>query len=314
MNSKHCPRCNFSIFTVKIGKTSSGRQRYKCKNCCKTWTSKTTSSKINKKIWNDFVFHNFNVEELSSKYQKSEKTIRNILHQYEVPSIAPRAPADVIVMDVTYFGRSWGILTVLNAHTGDCLYCEETRGYETTWDYERAIKELAKYNIHPKACVIDIKRGVAEMLEGYGIKVQFCQFHQLKIITKYLTRKPVLQPNAELRDIALSLTHTTEKNFTYALAYWRLHHLTWLEEKTHYDNGRWEYTHKPTRSAIKSLLNNSSYLFTYERNPELGIPNTNNKIEGVHSEIKRRLANHRGCGKTLRIKIVRSFLSGRTGV
>ena len=105
------------------------------------------------------------------------------------------------------------------------------------------------YNIRPKACVIDGKKGVAGMLTEYGIKVQFCQFHQLKIITRYLTRKPKLQPHIELRDIALGLTHTSEQSFIYSLACWRLQYLTWLNERTYHDNGKWEYTHKQTRIA-----------------------------------------------------------------
>ena len=312
MNSKHCPHCN-SIMTIRFGKVH-GKCRYRCKNCKKTWVNKSHRKNVNNDIWDDYVFHNFNIGELAAKYNLGERTVWNILHDYKIPPIIPKSPVDVITMDVTYFGHSWGLLTVLNAHTGDCLYCEETRGYETVWDYEKAVKKLAWHSIHPKACVIDGKKGVAEMLTEYGIKVQFCQFHQLKIITRYLTRKPKLQPNIELRDITLSLIHTSEENFTYSVAHWRLQHLNWLNEKTYYDNGKWEYTHKQTRSAINSLLHNLPYLFTYKQYPELNIPNTNNMVEGVHSEIKRRLANHRGCGKTLRIKIVRNFLSRRTGV
>ena len=55
MNSRICPRCNFNI-SVKIGTTSSGRQRYHCKNCHKAWTTKSRPQVLSKTIWNDLVF------------------------------------------------------------------------------------------------------------------------------------------------------------------------------------------------------------------------------------------------------------------
>lgn len=73
------------------------------------------------------------------------------------------------------------------------------------------------------------------------------------------------------------------------------------------------------RTKIPEVLSivstkNLPCLFTFEDYPGLNIPNTNNMIEGVHSELKRRLANHRGLKKGQKIKFVRIFLSGRTEV
>ena len=313
MNSKHCPRCNCSTRIVKIGTTSSGRQRYKCKNCNKTWVSKAHAQVLAKSIWNDLVFHNMNYSELSDKYKISERSIRRKLDLYTPPIIVP-SPADVIVMDVTYFGRSWGILTVTNAHDGKTLYCESTNGYETVWDYEKAIRYLHKHGVYPKVAIMDGKKGVINMLEEYDIKIQFCQFHQLKIITHCLTKKPTLLPNIELRNIALTLTHTNYESFMAMVYGWKLRHEIWLQEKSYTEDGKWGYTHRLTRRAINSLITNLPYLFTYQEYPELNIPNTNNKIEGLHSELKRRLNNHRGLKKAQKIQFARIFFSGRTEV
>ncbi|MBR3353057.1 IS1 family transposase [Candidatus Saccharibacteria bacterium] len=296
---------------VKIGKTSSGRQRYKCKNCNKTWVSNAHLLVLAKLIWDDFVFRNMNYGELADKYKMSERSIRRKMNLYTPPEIVP-TPADVIAMDVTYSGRSWGILTVINAHNGKTLYSEPTNGYESVWDYEKAIRKLHSYGIHPKVAIIDGKKGVINMLEKYGIEVQFCQFHQLKIITQCLTRKPVLLPNKELRNIALSLVHTDRETFIAMVYGWKLHNEVWLQEKSHTEDGKWEYTHRLTRRAINSLITNLPYLFTHQQYPDLDIPNTNNKIEGLHSELKRRLNNHRGLKKAQKIQFARIFFSGRT--
>ena len=143
-----------------------------------------------------------NYGELANKYKVSERNIRRRLDLYIPPEIIP-VKTIVIAMNVTYFGLSWGILTVINTHSGKSLYCEPVNSYETVWNYEKAIKHLHEYGVYPKVVIIDGKTGVINMLKEYGIEVQFCQFHQLKIITQCLTRKPVLLPNIELRNTAV---------------------------------------------------------------------------------------------------------------
>lgn len=313
MNSRNCPRCHFTTNVVKIGKTSSGRQRYKCKTCHKTWVKKPRPNTLAKHLWHDFIFHNQNITELSLKYRLSEKTIRNKLNNYEPPQIIP-TPAEVIAMDVTYFGRTGGILTVINAIDGKVLYSESTGSYETVYDYEKAIRFLISHGVKPKAAVIDGKKGVAEMLEGYGIKVQMCQFHQIKIVTSCITRNPILEPNIELKNLVRNITRMKRETFEMATYAWKAAHISWLFQKTKLENGKWEYTHKLTRRAIQSLISHLPYLFTFQDEPNLKIPNTNNKIEGLHSELKRRLANHRGLKKSQKIKFARIFFSERTGV
>ncbi len=316
MNSKHCPHCHFST-VVKKGTTSSGRQRYKCKKCSKSWTSKPHPQILARRLWYDLVFHNLNVAELSNKYSLCERTIRNKLDLYNPSPILPNEndkDVTVIAMDVTFFRRTGGILTVLDVHTGKALYEAETGGYETVWDYEKAIRTLLKYKIRPKAAVVDGKKGVMEMLESYGMHVQMCQFHQKKIIRKYIRKDPILAENRSIKELSDALTHTHRKMFEEMVYVWRAVNYSWLHEKTWFEDGKWEYTHKDSRSAINSLYKNLPYLFTFEDYPELNIPNTNNKIEGVHSELKRRLANHRGLKKSQKIKFVRIFLSGRTEV
>ena len=313
MNSRICPRCNFNI-SVKIGTTSSGRQRYRCKNCHKTWTTKSHPQVLSKTIWNDLVFHNMNLSELAKKYHCSSRTIRRKLDLYNPPKIIPTHQVDVIGMDVTYFGRSWGILSIIDTENGDALYCAEVGAYETVYDYERAILFLLKHGVHPKAAVVDGKKGVIDMLEGFGIAVQMCQFHQKKIVTECITKKPILPQNIELKYLAADMGHFHKEKYEIMVYLFRANHWEWLHERTKLENGKWEYTHKLSRRAINSIFHHLPYLFTFEDHPELNIPNTNNKIEGIHSELKRRLSNHRGLKKRQKIQFIRIFLSGRTGV
>ena len=80
---------------------------------------------------------------------------------------------------------------------------------------------------------------------------------------------------------------------------WRAVNCAWIQERTYFENGKLEYKHGKTRGVINSLLRNLPNLSTFENHPELDTLNTNtsNRIDGIHSELKRRLANHRGLKK-----------------
>ncbi|MBQ3476099.1 hypothetical protein IJH26_01135 [Candidatus Saccharibacteria bacterium] len=63
---------------------------------------------------------------LASKYNKHANTIRRILHDYEPKPLEienlndnERKKIIVIAMDTTYFGRKYGVVTVVNAHNGN---------------------------------------------------------------------------------------------------------------------------------------------------------------------------------------------------
>ena len=59
-----------------------------------------------------------------------------------------------------------------------------------------------------------------------------CQFHQVMIVNRYLTRRPILAAGKELREIALQLTKSNEKDFTKILDDWQIKWQNFLKEKT----------------------------------------------------------------------------------
>ena len=308
MNRKRCPRCHYTGI-IKFGKVN-GRQRYRCKKCSKTWSSHVRAKRLEQKIWNDFARNGTSITKLAKNYHYSTSKIRRILKAYPLPQLAPCGPVDVVAMDATYFGHKWGILLVLNAITGEPLYCQRIGGYERTDDYWQALQELARQDIIPKACVIDGKRGVRKMLLYYGFLVQVCQFHQIQTVIQNTTRKPDLMPNQELLNLARRLPHMNSTDFAIAIASWQLRYGHWVEERTYLpDNPRkYHYTHQKSRRAFNSLKNNRKFLFTYEEHPELHIPKTSNIIEGKFGIIKTKLLCHRGCSDELKWKLFLDLL------
>jgi len=90
---------------------------------------------------------------------------------------------------------------------------------------------------------------------------------------------------------------------------WMLKWNQFLKEKTYSDTGKWCYTHRKLRSAIRSIKSNLPYLFTFQKYPELHIPNTTNSLEGINSALKFKIKAHQGINSDRRKKIIDYLLA-----
>lgn len=173
------------------------------------------------------------------------------------------------------------------------------------YHYGRKILEAKGWEF--TAAVVDGRRGLASVFKD--IPVQICQFHQIQRVTKYLTRRPRTDAGKELRTLALTLTKTDEKTFTQALTTYEKRWKQFLNEKTLILGlTRPQYTHKNVRSAFFSLRRNLPYLFTYQKYPELNIPNTTNTIDGSFASVKKKTAQHHGLRRDRRFKVISELL------
>jgi len=129
-------------------------------------------------------------------------------------------------------------------------------------------------------------------------------------VTKYLTRRPETLAGQELRSIMLTLPKSNEKEFTKLLVEWKKDWNEFITDKTYVTGTKhWYYTHKKVRSAYKSLEKNLPYLFTYQKYPELNIPNTTNTIDGYFASVKKKVAAHHGLRKDRRYKVISELLN-----
>jgi len=184
---------------------------------------------------------------------------------------------------------------------------------ETPWAYALGRRYLEELGYEITSVTLDGKRGVASVFRG--IPVQMCQFHQLQILTRYLTRRPKLEAGKELRFLALSLTKTTEKEFVEQLRAWDDKWNLFLKEKTVDPiTKRWHFTHKRLRSARRSLKTNLPNLFTCQKYPELNISNTTNSLDGSFSHLKTLLRIHRGLSVKNREKMINEILKNSPGI
>ena len=235
--------------------------------------------------------------------------VRNRLDTVTVTAHTHTPQSSVFITDTTFWGRSYGVCVFRSHDLKQNIWWQEVEGERMAhYHYGRHILEERGWTF--LAAVVDGRRGFFNVFKD--IPVQMCQFHQIKQVTKYLTRRPKTDAGRELRTLVLTLTKTNEAAFAAALAIW---HQTWssfIEEKTTetFVTGqkKWHYTHKNVRSAYRSLKTNLPYLFTYQRYPELHIPNTTNTLDGSFSALKKKLAVHHGLRRDRRYKIISQLL------
>lgn len=294
---------------VKKGKQS-GVQRFLCRDCGKQFQSKRRKSKLQNKLWRDYVSGKQTATELGNKYGKCRQWISrqlsNIAVDDEIAGDIIPQPI-VVVADATFFSRSYGVLRFREPNLKRNLIWKEIHS-ETPGQYEQLKLGLENRGFQIKAAVLDGKMGVRDSF--YGIPVQMCQFHQVAIVIRYLTNRPILPAGIELRQIALRLARSNEKEFSELLDGWDIKWQEFLKEKTENPlTGKWCFTHRRIRSAFRSLKTNFPYLFTYLKYPELKIPNTCNSIDGSNTTLKNLLRIHRGINEQNRYKMICQILN-----
>ena len=136
-----------------------------------------------------------------------------------------------------------------------------------------------------------------------------CQFHQVAIIRRYITKNPKLPASIELKELVAMMKLTDKESFEGALNDWFLKWEDFLNERTiSIETGRSYYTHKRLRSAYRSLKSNLPWLFIWYDYIELNIPNTTNAIDGHFADLKNKLRNHNGLSLERKMKFIAAFL------
>lgn len=93
------------------------------------------------------------------------------------------------------------------------------------------------------------KKGV---IQSFGsMPVQMCQFHQVAIIRRSITKNPKLLASIELKELVAMLKMTDRESFEGALNDWFLKWEDFLSERTtNIETGRSYYTHKRIGARI----------------------------------------------------------------
>lgn len=248
-------------------------------------------------------------EQIGNRLHRSKRWVQQ---QMDKSIVEPRLidVGDVVlVMDTTYFGKVFGVMVFRCPHRHKNLLWTFLK-YETIAEYVRGTMALQEQQWNVVAIVCDARRGLVQAFPD--IPVQMCQFHQVQIVLRYITRKPKLEAGKELKELMLLLTKTDEASFRHWLTLWHNRWKEFLAEKTVDPlTGKSHYTHERLRSAYRSITSNLPWLFTYEHYPHLYIPNTTNSLEGSFTHLKSKLSVHSGLRIDRKQKIIQELLRGK---
>lgn len=300
MHKSKCPVCG-STNTVHNGFSPNGTQRYKCNECGYRFRNIRLPS--NDEIWQLYQDNKQTVAELAAMFSTSESTIKRRIHDVEREwKQPPLCGCGYVHLDATYWGHNWGLMLGLDDETGYPLYVSFIKN-ETTADYIEAVRSIESRGYLIKGIIIDGKQTLFSVF--YDYKIQMCQFHMKEIIRRKLTKNPRLKSARALKRLMETLTTATKADFVTAYQEWKVEWKDTLNRRSVLRSGKTQYTHKRLRSAMHSIDTYLPYLFTYQECG--GMPNTNNKIEGTFTDLKKNLNNHSGMSRENRKRFISGF-------
>lgn len=157
----------------------------------------------------------------------------------------------------------------------------------------------------PTGAVSDWKGAIVSAVASYfgTIPHQRCLAHVEQAAKRFLPQNSPYEATQKLRYVASLLmkveTQADPHVWETYLATWKNQYGYMLTEKTIAPTGisrSWWYTHGNIRRAWRLLTHDTDPLFVFLINPL--IPKTNNALEGVNSNLKQKLGNHRGMNVT----------------
>jgi len=280
--------------------------RYLCTACGRSSSGIRRTKRQAEALWDEFVLGKRTKKLLGTDIDRSPRTVTKLLDTVEVPEKIHNPRSVVAVIDVTFFGREYGCLVARDPNAHENLHVHELR-HEKKLEYRLVRTDLEELGYTLVAVVLDGRRGIPRVFDG--IPVQICQYHQWKIVRKYLTLRPKLESHKALLAIAGQIAKSTEIEMRALLEKFAVDFKNDLEEKHVCPCcGKPTYVHRKLRSAYRSLSTNLPFLYTYQKYPDLKIPNTTNSLDGLWSALKMHVNAHRGLRFDRRFKVIRAYL------
>lgn len=276
---------------------------YKCIACGKQFIDASRLQPT--ALWQQYMEGKQTYQQLAAKYNCSVKTIQRKIDAVDTRRQTTFPSVVNVLMDTTYFGTKLGVMVFKDSISAQILYKLYVR-QETNRLYLSGIEEISRRGIKVQAITCDGRKGLMQLFDT--IPVQMCQFHQIAIIRRYLTKKPKIEAGKELWGHVMLLTKTDKESFEGGLAAWHNKWESFLNERKKDANGKNRYVHKRLRSAYRSLKTNLPWLFTWQDNISLQIPNTTNAIDGHFADLKNKLRNHNGLSIARKKKFIDEFL------
>ena len=214
----------------------------------------------------------------------------------------------VIQLDTTYWGRGFGLMVIKDAMRPKILWRKYVT-HETIVDYLEGVQWLRDNGFKIYGVVCD---GIMGLIKSLSIRypVQMCQFHLVMIVRRYLTQDPDLDAAKDLLRLVNNIVQMDKESFIGAFNDWHAQYKDVLNERT--TDRRYKtppYMRPRLRSAYLSIKRYMPWLWTWYNYTDRYIPNTNNGVEGVFSDLKSKARVHSGMRKEQRKKLLDEYMS-----
>ena len=153
--NKNCIFCNSS--NVKKNGYRRSVQMYSCKDCGRQFQGGLRIYNISP--WNDYLTANRTISVLSTLYKCSERAIRRRLSLVVNSFTATYPKSAVIILDTTYFSRTFGVMQFQDASSGKIPYRKFVKN-ETNRDYLDGLRYIAERGTIIKAVICDGHMGL----------------------------------------------------------------------------------------------------------------------------------------------------------
>ena len=236
------------------------------------------------------------------------------------PTLTTNGDPWTLAIDGTWLHRNGVVMIYRNITHHQNLYWS----YHQSESYEAVRRDLTVLvellgSRQPSGVVSDWKGSIVNGVANYfdHLSHQRCLIHVLREAKRWLPKRSPFVFTQELRTIALDLTKIkTQKEATEwksKLIKWEMAYGHLLKEKTYSQTEvtksgpKWWHTHKDLRRGWRLLTDNWYPFFVHLDHPL--IPKDNNSIEGVNSQAKRFLGNHRGMKTPQQVSFLFWYLS-----
>lgn len=191
------------------------------------------------------------------------------------------------------------------------IYRDVTHGVNLWWSWQKSESflnlvddfhqvYLLTHQNPPSGVVSDWKGAIVALVEAFfpNVSHQRCLAHLLREGRKLLPKGSPFFFTLELRKIFQEIMFITDPAdyfvWSQKLDRWITGYGDLLKVKSTNSETKsgWWYTHGNLRRAVGLLTKNQESLFVYLHHSF--IPKTNNSLEGVNSQLKRKLGDHRG--------------------
>lgn len=278
-------------------------QLYVCREC--NYQFRNSKEIPLSDLWRSYLNGKQTVSELASAYGVSPSTIKRRLRDVSIEwHQPPLSGSGYVHLDVTYWGQNWGVLLAIDHERGRPLYVEFIK-HEKVQHYKDAVENIESRWYTIRGIIIDGIKSLFDVFSSY--KVQMCQYHMKQIVKRYLTLNPSLLAARELKALMESLTKKRKEVFEENYKMWKETWKDTLNRRSHLKSGKTRFTHRRLRSAMHSIDFYLPFLFTCQLAGCEGMPNTNNKIEGTFTDLKKNLNNHSGMTQENRKRFISGF-------